>query len=331
MRLAMGTVAAPFLRRRQVLASLDDDSWQPLRIALRAAGLPMEDDAVGDEMPAAIACVSALKAGARRKLETALADGTRADSSLLRPVDDRAKVMVVGGWNPVSRPDLKVDHATPHVMARWMDADDFNRPPITVFKKFPSALADPGADMALPAVKLVRGAASNGLFEADAVLAVVIGKSTLRTGIRSALNCVGGVSLMLDVWDKEIFLEESRVRRGMLSKNLRAVSPLGPWVQLGGKELLEDGLEVTMKVDGELRQRFRVSDFAYRVAEVISFCSSVGLEPGDIIGFGARIARAEGPGPLETPTEIAPGNMIEVSATGIGTLTARAVKGDGWD
>jgi 2-keto-4-pentenoate hydratase/2-oxohepta-3-ene-1,7-dioic acid hydratase in catechol pathway len=332
MRLALGMVAAPLLRRRRVLASPQNGgAWRPLDDAARAAGLPPPDDAACSEMPAAIAYLSALTSASRRKLKASVAapspDG--AAPALLRPVDDRAKVMIVGGWNPVSRPDLKLDHVTPHVMARWMDAADFRRPPITVFKKFPSALAHPGAELPLPAVRLVQGAPSSGQFEADAVLAVVIGKPALRVSVRGAMHHVAGLSLMLDVWDHEIFMEESRVRRGMLSKNLRGLSPFGPDIRLLDKDTLHDGLDVTLKVNGALRQRFQVDDFAYSVAEVISFCSSVGLEPGDVLGFGARIARGNGPGPLETPVPVAPGDVIEVAAGGIGTLTARAVKGDG--
>lgn len=332
MRLAIGAVASQFLRRRAVLASHGDGSWRPLDEALVDAGIAGVDAAAHGQLPAAIAFLSTLKPLQRRRLERGLSQFVQSSaesSPLLRPVDDRAKVMIVGGWNPVSRPDLELNHMTPHVMARWMDAEDFKRPPITVFKKFPSAIADPGSDIALPVVKLVRGAPSSGRFEADAVLAVVIGQPALRVSVRNALRHVIGLSLMLDVWDAEIFLEEARVRRGMLSKNLRRVSPLGPWIQVIEDGMLGDELEVTLEVAGQLRQRFCVGDLAYQIAEVISFCSSIGLQPGDIIGFGARIARATRSGPLETPAKLAPGDTIKVAVTEVGTLRARAVAGVG--
>lgn len=331
MRLAMGTVAAPYLRRRTVLAGRAEGGWAPLGQALAEAGIVADDSAVTTVLPKAIAFLSALKAREKGRLDQALSrlvPSWEDDAPLLRPVEDTAKVMVVGGWNPVSRPDLELSDMTPHVMARWMDAEDFRRPPITVFKKFPSAIADPGARIALPRLKLVHGAPSTGRFEADAALAVVIGRPALRVSVRNALRHVAGLSLMLDVWDGEIFLEESRVRRGMLSKNLRGISPLGPWIRLVENGMLEDGLEVTLDISGRTRQRFRVGDLAYRIAEVISFCSSIGLQPGDIIGFGARIARGVGEGPLETPAAIAPGDTITVAAEGIGTLRAEAVAAD---
>lgn len=332
MRLAVGNVAAPFLRRRAVLIGDDFGIWCPFGEALAEAGIMVADPAAARELPAAIALLSSLKRGQKRKLDTVLAragGGLSALDGLVKPVDDRAKIMVVGGWNPVSRPDIELEHVTPQVMARWMDAEDFKRPPITVFKKFSSAIADPGADLALPLISLVQGVPTTGQFESDAALAIVIGRPALRVSIRAALRHVIGLSLMLDVWDSEIFLEESRVRRGMLSKNLRRLTPLGPWIQLLDGGMVADDLEVTFKVGGTLRQRFPIGDLAYRIAEVISFCSSVGLEPGDILAFGARIARGTGPGPLETPVAIGSGDVVEVASSAVGTLSARIVSAEG--
>ena len=247
----------------------------------------------------------------------------------MSPVDPAAKVLIVGGWSPVSRPDLGPELVTPHVMTRWMDSEDFKRPPITAFKKFGTALAAPGADLPLPILRLVHGAPSAGRFAADAALAVVIGKPALRTPKRSALKHVAGATLMIDVWDDEVFIEESRVRRGMLSKNLRALTPFGPSIRLMNPSDIEDDLEISLTVNGALRQRFRVADFAYGVAEVIAFCSSMGLGPGDVLAFGARIALPADPDTLETPTFIAPGDTLEAHAPGVGTLGAQVVSDDG--
>ena len=145
MRLATAAVPSPVLRRQTIIIGNDDDAWAPLAATLEQSGIVSPSD-TASALPAAIAFLSGLRAGARRKVETAIAANAfdiKNTPSFTRPVDDRAKVMVVGGWNPVSRPDLELDHVTPHVMARWMDAEDFRRPPITVFKKFPSAIADP--------------------------------------------------------------------------------------------------------------------------------------------------------------------------------------------
>ena len=324
MRLATGTVPSPILRRQAVFVGDDDGNWKPLGETLAQAGI-VASASVAQDLPEAISLLSSMRRSALNKIDAALSksgDTPDAAPDFDRPVADRAKVMVVGGWQPVSRPDLELDHVTPHVMARWMDAKDFRRPPITVFKKFPSAIADPGSEISLPQIKLVQGAPSDGPFEADATLAVIIGKPALRVTVRGALRHVFGLSLMLDVWNSEIFREEARVRRGMLSKNLSNLTPLGPWIQILDGPSIDDDMEVELKIDGNVRQRFRVGDFAYRIAEVISFCSSVGLEPGDVIAFGARIARGNGPGPLETPATIAPGDRIEIAAPAMGTLKA---------
>ncbi len=322
MKLAAGIVPSPLLKRQSVLIGDDSGVWAPMGATLERAGIVAPPDCART-LPAAIALLADMNSASRRRLESAIAVTAfekGATPSFTRPVDDRAKVMVVGGWNPVSRPDLELDHVTPHVMARWMDAEDFRRPPITVFKKFPSAIADPDSVLALPRIDLVQGAPSEGPFDADAALAVVIGRPALRVTVKNALRHVFGLSLMLDVWNDEIFLEESRVRRGMLSKNLSDLTPLGPWIEMLDAASIDDGLEITLRIGRKMRQRFNVGDFAYRIAEVISFCSSVGLEPGDVIAFGARIARGTGKGPLDTPTRIRPDDRIEISAAGLGTL-----------
>ena len=329
MQLGAGIVRAPFLARRIALIG-DEHRWAPLADVFARAGLA-EAPADGS-LSRWTGRIAALGRNERRRLETALASHPHSvDPGLVCPVDGGAKIMVIGGWSPVSRPDLAPGEMTPHVMTRWMDADDFERPPITAFKKFCSATADPGAALPLPILQLVGGAPTTGRFTADAALAVVIGEPALRVSRRDALRHVAGLTLMIDVWDDEVFLEESRVRRGMLARNLPRLSPVGPGIRLTAGADIDDDLEVSLSVNGAARQRFRVADFAYGIAEVIAFCSSMGLEPGDMLAFGARIAVAGGTGPLDTPVAIAPGDVLEASAEGIGNLASSVVAGEGWN
>lgn len=330
MRLGVGIVRAPFLARRVVLIG-DENRWAPLAEVFARAGLGGPPAATGDSLSRWIGRIAGLGRGEMRRLETALTRHPETvDPQLVRPVDGGAKVLVIGGWSPASRPDLGPDEMTPHVMTRWMDAEDFERPPITAFKKFGSATADPGAALPLPILQLVHGAPTNGRFTADAALAVVIGKPALRVSRRDALRHVAGVTSMIDVWDDEVFLEEARVRRGMLARNLPGLSPIGPDIRLIGGADIGAGLEISLSINGAVRQRFRVADLAYGIAEVIAFCSSMGLEPGDILAFGARIAVADGTGPLDTPVAIAPGDALEARAEGVSTLGSSVVAGEGW-
>ena len=330
MQLGAGIVQAPFLARQMVLIG-DERRWAPLADVFARAGLAGAPGTAEDSVSRWIDRLSTLGHGDMKRLETALASHPETvDPELVRPVDGGAKIMVIGGWTPVSRPDLAPDDMTPHVMTRWMDAEDFERPPITAFKKFCSATADPGATLPLPILQLVHGAPTTGKFTADAALAVVIGKPALRVSRREAPRHVAGITLMIDVWDDEVFLEESRVRRGMLARNLPRLSPVGPAIALTGDGGIDDHLEVSFSVNGTLRQRFRVAELAYGIAEVIAFCSSMGLEPGDILAFGARIAVANGTDPLDTPLAIAPGDVLEASAEGIGTLGSSAIAGEDW-
>ncbi|MDE0058284.1 MAG: fumarylacetoacetate hydrolase family protein [Defluviicoccus sp.] len=330
MQLGVGLVQAPFLARQVVLAG-EGCRWAPLADVFARAGLASAPAAAEASLSRWIGRIATLGHGEMRRLETVPADDPEiVDPGLVCPVDGGAKIMVVGGWSPVSRPDLAPREMTAHVMTRWMDAEDFERPPITAFKKFCSATADPGAALPLPILQLVHGAPTTGRFTADAALAVVIGKPALRVSRRDAPRHVAGITLMIDVWDDEVFLEESRVRRGMLARNLPRLSPVGPGIRLTGGAGIDDDFEVSFSINGVVRQRFRVADFAYGIAETIAFCSSMGLEPGDMLAFGARIAVADGTGPLDTPAAIAPGDSLEAAAEGIGTLAANVVAGEGW-
>ena len=328
MQLGLGIIHAPFLARQVVLIG-EEGRWAPLGEVFALAGLA--GTPVAGSLSGWIGRIVALGCGEMRRLETALASHPDpVDPRLVRPVDGGAKIMVIGGWSPVSRPDLAPNQMAPHVMTRWMDASDFERPPITAFKKFHSATADPGARLPLPILQLVHGAPTTGRFTADAALVAVIGKPALRVSRRDALRHVAGITLMIDVWDDEVFLEESRVRRGMLARNLPRLSPVGPGIRLIGGGGIEDNLEVSFSVNGIVRQRFHVADFAYGIAEVIAFCSSIGLEPGDMLAFGARVAVSNGTDPLDTPAEIKPGDKLQVRAEGIDALGASVAAGEGW-
>lgn len=333
MRLSTGLCKAPYLLRPVVLAGNGAGGWLALHEALALAGYAGYADGPVTSLSRAIRLVSELPSTARTSLEAAVdMHGRQADAPLhpLRLVEDNTKIMVVGGWDPASQQDDKLEHTTPHVMTRWMDSDDFQRAPITVFKKFPSGVAEPGGPIALPLVSLVGSAPVSGRYVADAVLAVVIGRPALRIAPKDALDHVFGVSLMLDVWNDDVFVEEARVRRGMVARNLTRISPIGPWIECLRGDLVDAGLQVTLDVGGKVRQRFTLGDLAHSIGSVLSFCSSVGLTPGDVIGFGARIARGSGPGPLDTPCEIRPGQTVRVSAPGLATLTAEIVAGEGY-
>lgn len=79
-----------------------------------------------------------------------------------------------------------------------------------------------------------------------------------------------------------------------------------------------DDVLVETRVNGEVRQSERTSHLIHNVAKIVSFTSRyVTLEPGDLIftGTPGRTAR------------LAPGDVVEITVEGVGTLRNRVVAG----
>ncbi len=142
-------------------------------------------------------------------------------------------------------------------------------------------------------------------------LALVIGKRAKDVSEAEALNYVLGYTCMNDVTARDLQKRDGLFCR---AKGFDTFAPLGPWIET---ELDPSSVNVTTRVNGEVRQQGNTSDLIFDVPRLISFISQVmTLEPGDVISTG-------------TPSGIAPlspGDEVEVEVEGVGTLRNRAAK-----
>ncbi len=93
---------------------------------------------------------------------------------------------------------------------------------------------------------------------------------------------------------------------------------MGPYLVHKNSGLSADNLTVTSKVNGELRQNANSGSFIFDIPTLISTISSgITLEPGDIISTGTPAGVGAYMNP---PTFLKPGDKVELSITGIGTL-----------
>ncbi|MCB8836276.1 fumarylacetoacetate hydrolase family protein [Aurantimonas sp. VKM B-3413] len=164
-------------------------------------------------------------------------------------------------------------------------------------------------------VPLTRPKASEQL-DYEGEIVVVIGKSGRHIAERDALSHIVGLSLCdegtLRDWVRHA---KFNVTQG---KNFDGSGSIGPWfVPFTGEEQIAD-IELTTRVNGELRQSDRTSRMIFSFRKIISYISTfTTLVPGDMIvtgtptGAGAR---------LDPPVWLKPGDTVEVSATGLGTL-----------
>jgi 2-keto-4-pentenoate hydratase/2-oxohepta-3-ene-1,7-dioic acid hydratase in catechol pathway len=148
-------------------------------------------------------------------------------------------------------------------------------------------------------------------------IAVVIGKGGRRIPQDQAYDHIAAISLCnegtLRDWVRHA---KFNVTQG---KNWDSSGAIGPWLVPFTSPAQLDDVRLTTKVNGELRQDDRTSRMLFPIRRQIEYISTfTTLVPGDIIitgtptGAGAR---------FDPPRFLKPGDVIEVEAEGIGTLT----------
>lgn len=140
----------------------------------------------------------------------------------------------------------------------------------------------------------------------EAELAVVIGKVARDVKIEDAGAYIMGYTAANDVTARDLQRVDGQWTR---AKGYDTFCPLGPAIDTDLDPL--EGLQVTCRVNGELRQSGSTADMIFGVSELLSYVSNVmTLLPGDVILTGTPA----GVGP------IAAGDKVEVEIEGIGVL-----------
>jgi len=136
-------------------------------------------------------------------------------------------------------------------------------------------------------------------------LAIVIGNKTKDVSESQAKNHILGYTCFNDVSDRQAQRDDGQWTR---SKSYDTFAPIGPWIET---DIDPDDLKIETRLNNELRQSARTSDFIFGVSKIVSFISGImTLLPGDVIASGTP----SGIGPME------PGDMVEVTIEKIGTL-----------
>lgn len=166
-----------------------------------------------------------------------------------------------------------------------------------IFLKAPSSLLAPGQPIVLtPFSQQV---------EHEAELAVVIGRRCHSVAPDDVAAVILGYTCANDVTARDLQRQDGQWTRG---KSFDTFCPLGPWIET---DLDVTALEVTCRVQGQLRQRGNTADMVFAVPYLVSYVSRMmTLEPGDVILTGTPA----GVGPLH------PGDTVEVRVEGLGTL-----------
>jgi len=185
----------------------------------------------------------------------------------------------------------------------------------SAFAKFATSLCGPRDDILIPA----------GMDDIDyeIELAVVIGKPALEVTEEQALDHVAGYTICNDVATRGIQRREMEAQIGItLSKNFPTFAPMGPWLTSADATGDPQSLQLTLEVDGEIRQQASTADMIFPVKSLIAYWSRVGLETGDIIitGTPSGVALAR-----ENPQDffLRPGQLVVARIEKLGELRNR--------
>lgn len=221
------------------------------------------------------------------------------ESSLGPPVPRPGKVIAIAiNYRSHAEESNKAIPTEPHVMA-----------------KFPTCITGPQDDVFMHDLEMVD-------YEAELVLA--IGRSGVRIPRASAWEHIAGLMVGNDVSDRN---EQFRppVRQFSMAKSYDRFGPTGP-VLVTPDDLPDcEDLEISLKVDGELRQSARTSDFIFPVPVLVEWLSRyVTLEVGDLIFTGTTGGVGDS---MDPPTYLRDNQVVEASIEGLGTIRNRFVAG----
>lgn len=157
---------------------------------------------------------------------------------------------------------------------------------------------------------VIRYPAQSSEVHYEGELAVVIGRICRDVPIEQATDVIHGYTLANDVTARDLQRSDGQFTR---AKGFDTFCPLGPWIETDlDPHDFSTGRRVQTHLNGEVVQDGSTADMVFDVPALIAHVSSVmTLLPGDVILTGTP----EGVGPMQ------PGDEVEISIDGLGTLT----------
>ena len=238
----------------------------------------------------------AANAGALAELYAA--DGASvalADVTLTAPLPSPGKIICVG----VNFPDRN---------AEYKDGQSAPANP-SLFIRFPGSFVGHGDDLRRPP--------ESEQLDYEGEIAIVIGAGGRRIEAANAWDHIAAVTLCNEGTIRDwVRHAKFNVTQG---KNFEKSAAMGPGLlAFTGPDMLAD-IELTTRVNGEIRQQDRTSRMIFSFTDIIAYVSTfTPLEPGDVLvcgtptGAGAR---------FDPPKWLKPGDIVEISADGLGTLS----------
>ena len=151
--------------------------------------------------------------------------------------------------------------------------------PINAFHKTPASLIGMGDTMVLPDIPA-------GIFEGEAELGMVIGKTATNVSQADAMDYIFGYMNFIDGSARDmpppgnVFFQ---------AKSRDTFAPTGPFLVTADEVPDPQNLPVKLTNNGVVYQDFNTDDMAHQIPRIIEWLSSIHtLEPGDIVATGTN-------------------------------------------
>jgi 2-keto-4-pentenoate hydratase/2-oxohepta-3-ene-1,7-dioic acid hydratase in catechol pathway len=157
-------------------------------------------------------------------------------------------------------------------------------------------------------------------------LGVVIGRKARHVARAEALNYVAGYSIVNDITNRDhVFRRDAVKAMGsdwVAAKGSPTYLPFGPYLVPAAFVPDPQNLQLTLKLNGEIKQDESTADMIFDIARQIEYLSSlVELWPGDVICTGSPAGNG-----THYKRFLQEGDVVESTITGLGTQRNVCVK-----
>ena len=149
----------------------------------------------------------------------------------------------------------------------------------------------------------------------ESELAVIIGRTAKDVPAEKAGAYIFGYTVLNDVSARD---QQTGHKQWYFGKGLDGFTPMGPCILTADEAAFPPALEISCRVNGQLRQRARTDQLITSIADTIAELSSgMTLLPGTIIATGTPAGVGMG---MDPPVFLKPGDVVECEIEKIGLL-----------
>jgi len=295
------------------VGALVDDRPYDLLGALSAAGIAAPDcDCFADlaQLLACDECLDAVRAALGEAGEIPAVDGVE----ILAPIPNPPKLFCLATNFMSHMAESISQHLQGGAQARELDT------PRVFMKPSPNTVIGPDAPLRLSSV--------HRFVDYEAELAIIIGKPAKEIAIEEAAAHVSGVTAFNDISERELHIWDRTEERDwdrffdwLNGKWADGFAPMGPCAVPIADAGDPDDLQITLRLNGEVKQQASTAEMIFNVAEIVSYISHIcTLQTGDVIACGtpAGVGKHQG-------IRLQDGDLLEVEIPHVGVLRTPVV------